>query len=601
MALILSATLIYSVLDAQQAAPPVNAGAYQFQIATTPLQASGLVPTWQENFTDGSLGHMQYTWAKGFNEALRSYVAPGFVYLGKEGHTDWPHVEQELNNYKAYDTEPLPHTIEFDVLNPYNGSGRLSLRPRRRGDFAHMRLGLPDNKTQVNFRFINGQPGVVVSYNEPTGPGLGWTHVTVSYEQYTAGNVVYGHYVLAINEEVREFQAPSGITNPDWLSAWEMGVGADGWSIEHTSAEDVFGKYIANVRGYGEFLTKAQMQARLNGRVTSYLAGLSDPRNYTGPKKWVQLDQPIELYGPNAITYATQVGALQVRLDGSLSSSWALIENHAWNFGDGNTGSGRTLEHAYPAPGNYTATLTVTNEYGMDTRSLPVHIRTLLLAPEQSGMAAPGAQIVFTHTLTNYGNSVDSFNLTATPNPAGWTAQVSSSSVGPVAANGAVTFTVTIQVPANAPADSVGSVTVTAQSQTFSFVTGSLVDSVTAKTIRGVSLSGAQSGFATPGGQIVFTHHVTNTGNAMDNFDLLASVSKAGWSASASPGSSGALAPGAMTTFSVTVNLPGGINPQITPVTVKAVSQADGITQMTTQDQVTVLIHSVYLPANLSD
>ncbi|HLT61747.1 MAG TPA: LamG-like jellyroll fold domain-containing protein, partial [Microlunatus sp.] len=41
------------------------------------------------------------------------------------------------------------------------------------------------------------------------------------------------------------------------------------------------------------------------------------------------------------------------------------IENYAWDFGDGETGTGRTVEHEYAAPGGYDVTLTVTDDEGM--------------------------------------------------------------------------------------------------------------------------------------------------------------------------------------------------------------------------------------------
>ena len=43
--------------------------------------------------------------------------------------------------------------------------------------------------------------------------------------------------------------------------------------------------------------------------------------------------------------------------DGSLSS-------YSWNFGDGSTGSGESVGHTYANPGNYTATLTVSDDGG---------------------------------------------------------------------------------------------------------------------------------------------------------------------------------------------------------------------------------------------
>ncbi len=48
-------------------------------------------------------------------------------------------------------------------------------------------------------------------------------------------------------------------------------------------------------------------------------------------------------------------------LDGSGSQPGSSITSYQWSFGDGSTGSGESVQHTYSTPGNYTATLTVTN------------------------------------------------------------------------------------------------------------------------------------------------------------------------------------------------------------------------------------------------
>jgi uncharacterized repeat protein (TIGR01451 family) len=48
---------------------------------------------------------------------------------------------------------------------------------------------------------------------------------------------------------------------------------------------------------------------------------------------------------------------------------------YSWNFGDGTTGSGKTVQHAYAEIGRYTATLTVTGAGGSsDTMSIPIEV-----------------------------------------------------------------------------------------------------------------------------------------------------------------------------------------------------------------------------------
>jgi len=56
---------------------------------------------------------------------------------------------------------------------------------------------------------------------------------------------------------------------------------------------------------------------------------------------------------------------LSVHFDGSASSDPdGTITAYAWDFGDGNHGSGATADHTYTTAGNYTVTLTVTDNQG---------------------------------------------------------------------------------------------------------------------------------------------------------------------------------------------------------------------------------------------
>ncbi len=61
--------------------------------------------------------------------------------------------------------------------------------------------------------------------------------------------------------------------------------------------------------------------------------------------------------------------------DASDSMDNGTVVSYAWNFGDGSTGSGRTLLYVYGAPGQYDVTLTVTDDAGQSaslTRLLQV-------------------------------------------------------------------------------------------------------------------------------------------------------------------------------------------------------------------------------------
>lgn len=55
-----------------------------------------------------------------------------------------------------------------------------------------------------------------------------------------------------------------------------------------------------------------------------------------------------------------------VLFDGSTSTAAPgnAIATYSWNFGDGDTGSGRTATHSYDSPGTYIASLTISDSFG---------------------------------------------------------------------------------------------------------------------------------------------------------------------------------------------------------------------------------------------
>src|SRR5262249_29443823 len=78
---------------------------------------------------------------------------------------------------------------------------------------------------------------------------------------------------------------------------------------------------------------------------------------------------------------------LEVRLDGSTSSApCSRITSYAWDFGDGNTetGKGPATTHIYVTPGAFTVSLTVTN----DQEATDTAIKTITIS-ESTVLAAP--------------------------------------------------------------------------------------------------------------------------------------------------------------------------------------------------------------------
>ncbi|MBD5786521.1 PKD domain-containing protein [Cellulosimicrobium terreum] len=63
--------------------------------------------------------------------------------------------------------------------------------------------------------------------------------------------------------------------------------------------------------------------------------------------------------------FSSTVAGLKVTVDGSGSSDAdGSVESYAWDFGDGESGTGATTSHTYDDPGTYEVTLTVTDDEG---------------------------------------------------------------------------------------------------------------------------------------------------------------------------------------------------------------------------------------------
>ncbi|NJM05381.1 hypothetical protein HC891_02865 [Candidatus Gracilibacteria bacterium] len=170
-------------------------------------------------------------------------------------------------------------------------------------------------------------------------------------------------------------------------------------------------------------------------------------------------------------------------------------------------------------------------------------------------ITGPGTTRVFTHTLTNTGNSSDSYNVTVTPQ-APLTASVSPSNPINLNAGQSATVRVTVSVPATTPGNVTYNIGVVAQR-----TAGGAVDN-NSNTLRvtgegRLTITADNAKNALPGGSAIFTNTITNNGNIATAVSFPNPAAPSGYSATVTGNTCPAsLAVNATCTFSVRVTVP---------------------------------------------
>jgi PKD repeat protein len=261
---------------------------------------------------------------------------------------------------------------------------------------------------------------------------------------------------------------PSGTVPPNAVATATPTSGSAPLSVQFSSAQssDPDGSIVSYLWDFGDGSTSTAanpshtFNAVGNYTVTLVVtdnSGLSDGATVT-----VSVLAPNVL--PVAIASATPnsgYAPLVVTLSGANSyDSDGSIASYAWNFGDGTTGAGASVQHTYTGVGNYTATLTVTDNRGgtatttagIQTQQNPnsvMRVQSIALAAQA---VAGGKQVNATVKITNPTSSAAISGATVTGNFSG---AVTGSGTATTDANGnaviaskkfkkgTVTFTVT--------------------------------------------------------------------------------------------------------------------------------------------------------------
>ncbi|MDY7080301.1 MAG: right-handed parallel beta-helix repeat-containing protein [Chloroflexota bacterium] len=145
----------------------------------------------------------------------------------------------------------------------------------------------------------------------------------------------------------------------------------------------------------------------------------------------------------------------------------------------------------------------------------------------------PTESVTHTHYLTNTGGIADTYDLTHTADPPSWTVHYAPSFT--LAAGQAMEVPVVVTVPVNAPYNSLGIVTLTAESRLNQFVYDVVRNTTRVSQSVGASLTPDYTKNVDPGTVVTYEHTLRNTGNAANTFEIVVSPGPAWATTSVTP------------------------------------------------------------------
>lgn len=206
-------------------------------------------------------------------------------------------------------------------------------------------------------------------------------------------------------------QPPVAVAGPDRTVADADGNGAEGVTLDGSGSYDPDGTIVSFEWREGETLLGSGMTITHNfsvaGSPHKVTLKVTDDKGETASDELIitvrSNQPPVAEAGPNQSV--SPGGTVTFDASGSYDPD-GIIVSYDWNFGDGTAhGSGKSVPHVYSAPGNYTVTLTVTDNGGLsgvDTSLVTVSGKTLHVGDISMSLKnVKQGSIIYTNAMAN--------------------------------------------------------------------------------------------------------------------------------------------------------------------------------------------------------